>query len=344
MKDMMKAIGFKEHLPIEEENSLIEFKLPKPIAKGHDLLVEVSAVSVNPVDIGVRTSGHGILKEPKIIGWDAVGIVDSIGDNVSLFKKGDLVFYAGSFKRSGSDSQYQLVDERIVGHAPKNLIITQTAAMPLTSLTAWEVLFEQLEIDPQDHKFNREHTILIINGAGGVGSIATQLAHWAGLNVIASASRPETIKWVMEHGADQTVNHRKDLIKEVRELGYKYVDYILELNDLDGHWDEMAELIKPSGRIASITENHRPINLRKLTQKRAKFAWEWMYTKSFYETPDMISQHQILDQVSELLDQGVIKSTLNEVLSPINVSNLKKAHKLVESNRMIGKIVVVNKE
>ncbi|MFT8323992.1 MAG: zinc-binding alcohol dehydrogenase family protein [Lentilactobacillus hilgardii] len=340
----MKAIGFKEHLPIEEENSLIEFKLPKPIAKGHDLLVEVSAVSVNPVDIGVRTSGHGILKEPKIIGWDAVGIVDSIGDNVSLFKKGDLVFYAGSFKRSGSDSQYQLVDERIVGHAPKNLIITQTAAMPLTSLTAWEVLFEQLEIDPQDHKFNREHTILIINGAGGVGSIATQLAHWAGLNVIASASRPETIKWVMEHGADQTVNHRKDLIKEVRELGYKYVDYILELNDLDGHWDEMAELIKPSGRIASITENHRPINLRKLTQKRAKFAWEWMYTKSFYETPDMISQHQILDQVSELLDQGVIKSTLNEVLSPINVSNLKKAHKLVESNRMIGKIVVVNKE
>lgn len=341
---MMKAIGFKEHLPIEEENSLIEFKLPKPIAKGHDLLVEVSAVSVNPVDIGVRTSGHGILKEPKIIGWDAVGIVDSIGDNVSLFKKGDLVFYAGSFKRSGSDSQYQLVDERIVGHAPKNLIITQTAAMPLTSLTAWEVLFEQLEIDPQDHKFNREHTILIINGAGGVGSIATQLAHWAGLNVIASASRPETIKWVMEHGADQTVNHRKDLIKEVRELGYKYVDYILELNDLDGHWDEMAELIKPSGRIASITENHRPINLRKLTQKRAKFAWEWMYTKSFYETPDMISQHQILDQVSELLDQGVIKSTLNEVLSPINVSNLKKAHKLVESNRMIGKIVVVNKE
>lgn len=325
MKDMMKAIGFKEHLPIEEENSLIEFKLPKPIAKGHDLLVEVSAVSVNPVDIGVRTSGHGILKEPKIIGWDAVGIVDSIGDNVSLFKKGDLVFYAGSFKRSGSDSQYQLVDERIVGHAPKNLIITQTAAMPLTSLTAWEVLFEQLEIDPQDHKFNREHTILIINGAGGVGSIATQLAHWAGLNVIASASRPETIKWVMEHGADQTVNHRKDLIKEVRELGYKYVDYILELNDLDGHWDEMAELIKPSGRIASITENHRPINLRKLTQKRAKFAWEWMYTKSFYETPDMISQHQILDQVSELLDQGVIKSTLNEVLSPINVSNLKKS-------------------
>ncbi len=344
MEDMMKAIGFKEHLPIEEENSLIEFKLPKPIAKGHDLLVEVSAVSVNPVDIGVRTSGHGILKKPRIIGWDAVGIVESIGDKVSLFKKRDRVFYAGSFKRSGSDSQYQLVDERIVGHAPKNLTITQTAAMPLTSLTAWEALFEQLEIDPQDHKFNREHTILIINGAGGVGSIATQLAHWAGLQVIASASRPETIKWVMNHGADQTVNHRKDLVQEVRQLGYKYVDYILELNDLDGHWDEMTELITPSGRIASITENHRPINLRKLTQKRAKFAWEWMYTKSFYETPDMISQHQILDQVSQLLDQGVIKSTLNEVLSPINVSNLKKAHKLVESNRMIGKVVVVDKE
>ncbi|MDN6968369.1 zinc-binding alcohol dehydrogenase family protein [Oenococcus sp. UCMA 17063] len=340
----MKAIGFKEHLPIEEKNSFIEFELPKPIARGHDLLVKVSAVSVNPVDVGVRKSGHGILKAPKIIGWDAVGLVESIGDKVSLFKKGDLVFYAGSFKRPGSDSQYQLVDERIVGHSPKNLTIAQTAAMPLTSLTAWEALFEQLEINPQDHNLNREHTILIINGAGGVGSIATQLAHWAGLKVIASASRPETIKWVTEYGADQIVNHRKDLVQEVRKLGYRYVDYVLELNDLDGHWNEMAELIKPSGRIASITENRRPINLRKLTQKRAKFAWEWMYTKSFYGTSDMTSQHQILDRIAQLLDQGIIKSTLNKVLSPINVLNLKKAHQLVESNQMIGKVVIANKE
>ncbi|MFT8879584.1 MAG: zinc-binding alcohol dehydrogenase family protein [Oenococcus sp.] len=340
----MKAIGFKEHLPIEKANSLIEFELPKSIAKGHDLLVKVAAVSVNPVDVGVRKGGHGLLKTPKIIGWDAVGTVDSIGDQVSLFEKGDHVFYAGSFKRAGSDSQYQLVDERIVGHAPKKLALAQTAAMPLTSLTAWEALFEQLEINPNKQEGNRKATILIINGAGGVGSIATQLAHWAGLQVIATASRPETISWVLDHGADQVVNHRKDLVQEVHKLGHRYVDYILELNDLDGHWNEMAELIKPSGRIASITENKKPINLRKLTQKRAKFAWEWMYSKSFYGTPDMISQHQILDQIAQLLDQGVIKSTLNRALSPINVANLKQAHQLVESNHMIGKVVIADKE
>lgn len=336
----MKAIGFKEHLKITDPNSLIEFETPTPIAKGHDLLVKVQAVSVNPVDVGVRKSGHGVLQQPKIIGWDAVGTVVAIGEEVSLFQPDDQVFYAGSFVRPGSDSQYQLVDERITGRAPKNISLAQAAAMPLTSLTAWEALFEQLAIDYQAD--NQGKTILIINGSGGVGSIATQLAHLAGLNVIASASRPETIRWVKEHGADQTVNHRRDLVKEVHQLGYKYVDYILELNDLDGHWNEMAELIKPGGRITSITENKRPINLKRLTKKRATFAWEWMYSKSYYQTPDMITQHQILDKISELLDKGIIKSTLTKELTPINVKNLKLAHQLVETNHMIGKVVVHN--
>lgn len=342
MKQMMKAIGFKKYLPITAEESLIEFEVAKPIAKGYDLLVKVEAVSVNPVDVGVRKASHRILKEPKIIGWDAVGVVESVGENVTLFRKGEHVFYAGAFKRSGSNSEYQIVDEKIVGHAPKKLTIGQAAAMPLTSLTAWEALFEQLEIDPNDKKNNEKQTILIINGAGGVGSIATQLANWAGLNVIATASRPETIEWVRKFGADEVVNHRQDLVQEVRKLGYRYVDYILELNDLDGHWDEMAEIIKPSGKIASITENKHPVDLRKLTKKRAKFAWEWMYTKSFYQTPDMITQHEILDKISSLLDQEIIKTTLNKTLSPINVANLKRAHKLVESNHMIGKVVVSN--
>lgn len=336
----MKAIGFKEHLKITDPNSLIEFETPTPIAKGHDLLVKVQAVSVNPVDVGVRKSGHGVLQQPKIIGWDAVGTVVAIGEEVSLFQPDDQVFYAGSFVRPGSDSQYQLVDERITGRAPKNISLAQAAAMPLTSLTAWEALFEQLAIDYQAD--NQGKTILIINGSGGVGSIATQLAHLAGLNVIASASRPETIRWVKEHGADQTVNHRRDLVKEVHQLGYKYVDYILELNDLDGHWNEMAELIKPGGRITSITENKRPINLKRLTKKRATFAWEWMYSKSYYQTPDMITQHQILDKVSELLDKSIIKSTLTKELTPINVKNLKLAHQFVETNHMIGKVVVHN--
>ena len=338
----MKAIGFNEHLPIVNQDSLFEFEKPIPVAKQHDLLVKIMATSVNPVDVGIRKNGHGKLQKPKVIGWDAFGIVEDVGPEVTLFNKGDQVFYAGSFKRPGSNSEYQIVDERIVGHAPQQLAPAQIAAMPLTSLTAWEALFEQLEIDPNNKTINQNKTILIINGSGGVGSIATQLAHYAGLNVIASASRPETIKWVLNHGADKTVNHRKDLINEVRGLGFKYVDYILELNDLDGHWNEMAELIKPNGRIASITENKRPINLRKLTKKRAKFAWEWMYTKSYYQTSDMISQHEILDQIAILLDQGIIKTTLTKKKTPINTQNLKQAHQLVESNHTIGKIVISN--
>ncbi|GEO79475.1 alcohol dehydrogenase, zinc-binding protein [Companilactobacillus mindensis DSM 14500] len=338
----MKAIGFTESLPINSPKSFEEFELPTPTPKGHDLLVKIQGVSVNPVDVFVRRGSRSKLKQPKIIGWDAVGIVQAVGESVTLFKPGEQVFYAGSFKRPGSDAEYQLVDERITGKAPKHLSIAEIAAMPLTSLTAWEALFEQLEIDPENKVDNQSRTILIINGSGGVGSIATQLAHWANLKVIASASRPETIQWTKEHGADLTVNHRKDLVNEVHNLGYQYVDYILELNDLDGHWNEMAELIKPSGRIASITENRRPINLKKLTTKRAKFAWEWMYSKSYYQTPDMITQHQILNRIAALLDQHIIQSTMTQALQPINVDNLKKAHQLVETNHMIGKVVIHN--
>lgn len=339
MKKTMKVIGFKEHLPLTAANSLQEFEVPRPQVQEHDLLVEVAAVSVNPVDVGVRRTGHGVLQKPKVLGWDAVGIVKEIGSAVTLFKPGERVFYAGSFKRPGSNSEYQVVDERIVGHAPEKLTDAQAAAVPLTSLTAWEALFEQLEIAQGPAK-ERTKTILIINGAGGVGSIATQLADWAGLKVIASASRRETIRWVKQHGAQQTVNHRKNLVTEVRNLGYQYVDYILGLSDLDGHWAEIAALIKPSGRIAAITENKRPLDLKKLTKKRAKFAWEWMYTKSYYQTPDMLSQHVILEKMAALLDQGIIKSTVTQELSPFNVANLKRAHELVESNHMMGKVVI----
>ena len=270
----MKAIGFKKHLSIDDPESLIDFETAKPTAKGHDLLVKVNAVSVNPVDVGVRKGGRAVLKTPKIIGWDACGVVEKIGSDVSLFKPGDRVFYAGSFIRSGSDSEYQLVDERIVGHAPKSLKDNEAAAMPLTSLTVYEALFEQMGLT-WSQQSNQDKTILIINGAGGVGSVATQLAHLAGLTVIATASRPDSIKWTQDHGATYVVNHREDLVKQVR---------ILELKDLDGHWKEMCELIKPEGHIVSITENHRPINLRLLTKKKAHFSWEWMYTKSYYQT------------------------------------------------------------
>ena len=337
----MKAIGFKKHLKIDDPESLIDFEMKKPTAKGHDLLVKVNAVSVNPVDIGVRKGGHSVLKTPKVIGWDACGVVEEVGSKVSLFKPGDRVFYAGSFIRSGSDGEYQLVDERIVGHAPETLKDNEAAAMPLTSLTAYEALFEQMDLTwNQENKNNQHKTILIINGAGGVGSVATQLAHLAGLTVIATASRPDSIKWTQDHGADYVVNHREDLVKQVRKLGFKYVDYILELKDLDGHWKEMCELIKPEGHIVSITENHRPINLRLLTKKKAHFSLEWMYTKSYYQTDDMITQHDILDKIAQMLDSGKLRCTMTKSLTPLNATNLRKAHKLVESGHMTGKVVV----
>lgn len=337
----MKAIGFSEHLDIKDPKSLFEFETPKPTPKGHDLLVKVNAVSVNPVDVGVRRSGHGKLSKPKIIGWDACGIVEKVGSQVSLFSPGDRVYYAGSFKRSGSNSEYQLVDERIVGNAPKSLTDAQAAAMPLTSLTAYEALFEQLSLS-QDKTSNEGKTILIINGAGGVGSVATQLASNAGLTVIATASRPESINWVKSHGATDVVNHRKNLVNEVHKLGYKYVDYILELKDIDSHWKEMCELIKPEGAIVSITDNRRPINLRLLTPKKAIFAWEWMYTKSYYHTPDMQSQHDILNKIATLIDNSELQCTLTQSLSPINADNLREAHNLVENGHMIGKVVVTD--
>lgn len=288
----MKAIGFTEHLPISDRNSFQEFTEDVPSPEGHDLLVKIISTSVNPVDIGVR-SGHGKLEQPKVIGWDTYGTVTQVGKHVSLFNVGDKVFYAGSFIRPGSDSQYQLVDERIVGHAPTTLKAADIGGMALTSLTAWEALFERLEIDPADKEQNANKTILIINGSGGVGSIATQLAHMAGFKVIATASRPETIKWVKQNGADYTANHRK-------------------------------------------------IDLQRLTKKSASFNWEWMYTKSYYHTDDMITQHEILDKVAELLDKHVIHPTVTKTFKPINVANLKKATELVETNHMIGKVTISN--
>ncbi|WP_283680123.1 zinc-binding alcohol dehydrogenase family protein [Lentilactobacillus sp. Marseille-Q4993] len=337
----MKAVGFKQHLPINNQASLIDFEEPIPQPNGHDLLVQVEGVSVNPVDTGVRRFGRGIRKTPKVIGWDAVGTVKKIGSEVTLFREGDKVFYAGDFKRAGSDSDYQLVDERIVGRAPTTLSNPEIVAMPLTSLTAWEALFEKLQINPNDRQVNSHKTILIINGAGGVGSVATQLAKLAGLRVIATASREETKKWVIAHGADLVANHRNNLVTEVHRLGVKNVDYILELNNIDQHWNEMADLIKPSGRVASITENKHPIDLKKMTKKRVTFAWEWMYSKSYYSTDDEITQHKILNHIADLLDNKKLKPTETKTLSPINAANLRRAHELVESGRMIGKVVLV---
>ncbi|WP_157061318.1 zinc-binding alcohol dehydrogenase family protein [Liquorilactobacillus aquaticus] len=340
MPSNMKAVGFKRHLSLEDEESLFDFEMPIPKATGHDLLVKIEAIAVNPIDVSVRLNGSGEYEKPKILGWDACGTVVATGEQVGLFGEDDLVFYAGAFDRSGSNAEYQLVDERLVGHAPQGMDIADIAAMPLTSLTAWEALFEKMRLSIDKPSENKGKTLLVINGAGGVGSVATQLAHLAGLNVIATASRSETIAWTKDHGADQTINHRQPMPSQLYELGYENIDYILGLSDIDGHFKEMAEMIRPNGRIVSITGNKKPLDMGLLKPKSVEFMWEWMYTKSYYQLPEMITQHESLEKIARLLEQKKIKSTANKIIDGINAENLKAAHAMIETNSSIGKIVL----
>ncbi|KIC00565.1 NADPH:quinone reductase [Flavobacterium sp. JRM] len=335
----MKAIGFKTSLPITEQNSFLEFETAKPIPGANDLLVKINAISVNPVDFKIRQNSavNTVLETPKIIGWDAVGIVEAVGENANLFKVGDEVYYAGDITKQGSNAEYQIIDERIVGRKPKSLTNAEAAVIPLTGLTAWEILFDRIRINPEKDKGK---TVLIIGGAGGVGSIAIQLAKKiAGLTVIATASRPETIAWCKEQGADYVVNH-KNLISAVRELGFDNVDFILDFVDTNSYWDIMVELIKPQGHIASITGSSDPVALNKLKNKSASFSWELMYTRSMFQTDDMQEQHNILNKIADLLDNGILKTTLNETLTGLTADNLKKAHQLLESGKTIGKIAI----
>ncbi len=335
----MKAIGFKTSLNIEEKESFIEFEAVKPLPGAHDLLVKIDAISVNPVDFKIRQNSakDTILETPKIIGWDAVGIVQAVGEKVTLFEVGDPVYYAGDITKQGSNAEYQIIDERIVGRKPKSLSIEEAAVIPLTALTAWEILFDRIRINAEKDKGK---SILIIGGAGGVGSIAIQLAKKiAGLTVIATASRPETIEWCKKQGADYVVDH-KDLISSVREAGFEHVDFILDFVDTNAYWEIMTELIKPQGHIASITGSSNPVALNSLKSKSVSFSWELMYTRSMFQTEDMIEQHHILNKVADLLDEGVLKTTLNQTLIGLTADNLKKAHHLLESGKTIGKIAI----
>ncbi|KRN42380.1 zinc-binding alcohol dehydrogenase family protein [Fructilactobacillus fructivorans] len=340
MEKDMKAIGFTKYLSIKNPDSLFEFTTKVPTPNSHDLLVKVEAVSVNPVDVFTRRSQRKQLASPKIMGWDAYGTVVSTGSEVSFFKPGDKVFYAGSYKRPGSDSEYQLVDERIVGHAPKNISIEESAAMPLTSLTTWESLFEQMDIDIDDKENNKSKSILIINGSGGVGSVATQLAHLANLTVIATAGNETTKQWELHHGNDHVVDYHDSIVDQVHDLGFQHVNYILELVNLDAYWSTITRLIGPNGSIVSTTGSGRNLNFSSLKSRMVRFGWEWMYEKSWYETPVMITQHEILDKIGKLLDQGVLKSTLTKTITPISAKNLRKATSMVESHHMMGKVVV----
>jgi zinc-binding alcohol dehydrogenase family protein len=300
--------------------------VPKPSPTGRDLLVKVEAISVNPVDYKQQKQAT----QPKILGWDAAGTVEAAGPEVTLFKPGDAVYYAGDVTRPGCNSEFHLVDERIVGRKPRKLDFAQAAAIPLTAITAWESLFDRLQVKP-----NR--SILIISGAGGVGSIGIQLAKAAGLRVIATASRPESVAWVKELGADQVVDHRKNLVSQIAAP----VDYVANFSgELDGYWDTMAEIIAPQGGMVAIVGNTRPLALDAVRQKSVTFAWELMFTRPRYKTPDMIEQHRLLNQVADRLDEGKLRGTMRETLSPISAENLRKAHAKLESGTMIGKLVL----
>jgi NADPH:quinone reductase len=388
----LKAVGLYKCLPIEDPQSLVDLDIPQPKnpASGHDLLVAIKAISVNPVDTKVRRGLIPITVQieknmPRILGWDAAGEVVEAGSDCTLFKKGDAVYYSGSISRPlGTNCEFHLVDERIVGKKPKSLSFEEAAAMPLTTITAWEALYNRLSLYPDvvsekttvaslptmptdasyisNNKRNEHQSyILIIGGAGGVGSIAIQLAKnlvnqsslpsspptasassFPGINVIATASRTESVKWCKRMGADIVVNHHKDLKSQIKEaVGIDYVDYILCLNDTDGHFESMKQLVAPQGKICSIVHTNGPVDLGGVLQhKSATFVWELMFTRSLFHTADMISQHYLLNTVADLIDNNKIKSTLTDVLSPINAENLRKAHRKLESGTTIGKIVL----
>ncbi|EOC1298942.1 zinc-binding alcohol dehydrogenase family protein [Cronobacter dublinensis] len=329
----VKAIAVNPNAP----ESFIEITQPMPQPGDYDLLVEVKAVSINPVDTKVHASlQKNGLQEPRVLGWDASGIVTAVGSKVSGFKAGDEVYYAGDITRPGSNASHQLIDARIVGHKPRTLSWAAAAAIPLTALTAWEGLFERLNI--QDA--GEDKTLLIIGGAGGVGSLAIPFARLRSkVKIIATASREDSAQWCRDRGADLVVNYR-DLPGELAQHDIKFVDYIFILNDTDGHWAAVSQLIAPQGHICSIVENAHPLDQDALKSKSAALHWEFMYTRSMYQTADMARQGQILNEVAKLADAGEVESALSETFHGLSVESITDAHRKVLEGHMRGKVVV----
>ena len=334
----MRAVGLHRYLPIDNPESLLDVELPLPTPGSNDLRVRVEAVSVNPVDVKVRAPKPKTEVDPRVLGWDAAGVVDVVGDAVTGLKPGDRVYYAGSIARSGTNAEFHLVDHRLAARMPQSLDFADAAALPLTALTAWEGLFERLGLDPEGRDKGR--SLLVIGGAGGVGSMVIQLAKAAGLTVIATASRPETRAWVRDLGADNTLNHREPLRAQLEAIGHAYVDYIFDTQSTEAWWTVMADLIAPQGRIVGIVETPDPIDLDLLKSKSAGFSWEFMFTRSLHGTSDMAAQGEILRRVAAWIDAGKVRTTRRELVGRISAENLREAHRRVESGSMIGKVVL----
>ncbi|WP_342358430.1 zinc-binding alcohol dehydrogenase family protein [Terrarubrum flagellatum] len=334
----MKAIGYVESLPAADARALFDFDAPSPTLQPRDLLVRVKAISVNPADTHIRKRQAGAPDAPAILGWDVAGVVEAVGPEARLFKPGDEVFYAGSVVRPGANSELHAVDERIVGPKPRTLSFAEAAALPLTTITAWEALFDRLQIPAGEASAGG--ALLIIGAGGGVGSIAVQLARrLTGQTVIGTASRPETRAWVEERGAHHVIDHSKPLSQELKRIGINAVDRIFSLTHTDHHWPEIVEAIAPQGRIC-IIDRVGGLDMLPLMSKSVSFSWEFMFTRSMFQTADMEAQHRLLGEASRLVDNGVITTTLGEHFGAINAANLRRAHAAIESNQSIGKIVL----
>ncbi|MGJ8731485.1 MAG: zinc-binding alcohol dehydrogenase family protein [Cellulophaga sp.] len=332
----MKAIGYKENLPIEDIKSLQDIELDTPKATGKDILVEIKAISVNPADYKVRAGMPVEGNNWKVIGWDATGIVKEVGEDVTLFNVGDEVWYAGDFTRQGSYAQYQIVDERIVGKKPASISYAEAAALPLTTLTAYEMLFDRLQVSKDD----ASKSILVIGAAGGVGSILVQLAKkLTKLNIIGTASREETTSWLKKLGADTVINHRNKLSEEFKKYDLPAPEYVVSLNATEQHADEIVKVIKPQGKFGFI-DDPKSFNVMPFKAKAVSTHIEFMFTRSMFQTEDMVEQHNILNKVSELIDNGTVKTTLGENFGIINAENLRKAHAFLETGKAKGKIVL----
>ncbi|WP_069265005.1 zinc-binding alcohol dehydrogenase family protein [Paraburkholderia nodosa] len=332
----MKAVVYAQAgLPIDDPQALYEVDLPKPEPGPRDLLVKIEAISVNPVDSKLRQG----MQPPgaRILGWDAAGTVESVGAEVKGFKPGDAVWYAGDITRPGSYAEFGLVDERIAGHRPTSISAAQAAALPLTAITAWELLFERLKVAEQG---GQGESLLVIGAGGGVGSILVQLASkLTGLTVIGTASRTASQAWVRELGANHVIDHAKPLRPQLEEFGIKQVDHVISLTHTDSYYEQIVDLLKPQGQLALI-DDPSALDAMPLKRKSISLHWEFMFTRSMYRTADMDKQHLLLDRVAALIDEGTLKSTLGEHIGIVNASNLRKAHAQIESNKAVGKIVL----
>jgi zinc-binding alcohol dehydrogenase family protein len=335
----MKAVAYYQSLPIDHADALQDVELPAPTPGPRDLLVEVKAISVNPVDTKIRRNVAPEDGAAKVLGWDASGIVKAVGSDVSLFQPGDRVYYAGAINRAGANSELHVVDERIVGRMPEKLAFAEAAALPLTAITAWELLFERLQVSQGSADLGQ--SLLIVGAAGGVGSILVQLARQlTGLTVIGTASRPETQAWVRQLGAHHVIDHRQPLSEELKRIGINQVTHVASLTQTDQHYAQLVEALAPQGRLALIDDPEQPLDIMPLKRKSLSLHWELMFTRSLFETADMIEQHRLLQRVAELVDAGTLHTTLGEHFGSINAANLRRAHTLLESGTAKGKIVL----